>query len=295
MQGRLETYTYKTAAGCEIKADVYTKPTSRSRRPVIITIHGGALMLGSRHPIEHALLDPLISDGFAVVSVDYRLTPETKLPEIVEDVKDAFAWVRREGPELFGADGDRIAVQGISAGGYLSLVAGYSVDPRPAAVVSYSGYSDITADWYAKPDAHYLTHPIISETRARSVVGRGTPTESKPGDGRWDFYLYCRQTGNWPEETVGVDPDVDPDAFTPFCPIRNVTPDYPPTLLYHGDKDTDVPFEQSAQMVRKLEYAGVDVEFMPIYGADHGFGPDFREENQKVFTRTREFLREILG
>ena len=52
-----------------------------------------------------------------VVSIDYRLAPETKLPAIVEDVQDACRWVRERGPKLFRIAPERLAVMGGSAGG----------------------------------------------------------------------------------------------------------------------------------------------------------------------------------
>ena len=65
-------------------------------------------------------------------------------------------------------------------------------------------------------------------------------------------YLYCRQQGLWPKVLTGRDPDEEPRAFDAFCPVRNVTPECPPTLLIHGTKDTDVPYELSVQMAKEL-------------------------------------------
>jgi len=70
---------------------------------------------------------------------------------------------------------------------------------------------------------------------------------------------------------VGHDPDKEPRAFDPFCPVRNVTHNYQPTMLLHGDKDTDVPFEQSVQMAKELERHGVEHEFIRIPNGGHGF------------------------
>jgi dipeptidyl aminopeptidase/acylaminoacyl peptidase len=85
------------------------------------------------------------------------------------------------------------------------------------------------------------------------------------------FYLYCRQQGLWPQEVAGFNPHTQPKAFDAFCPVRNVTPEYPPTLLLHGDADTDVPFAQSEQMARELERHRVLYEFIRIPGGPHGF------------------------
>src|SRR5437867_2152699 len=99
------TYTYKTAGGCEIKADVYGAD-ARTRKPVVIWIHGGALINGSRRSVTRPFHGELLKQGFAVVSIDYRLAPETKLPDIIEDVRDAHRWVRKAGPKLFQIDPD---------------------------------------------------------------------------------------------------------------------------------------------------------------------------------------------
>ncbi len=77
-----------------------------------------------------------------------------------------------------------------------------------------------------------------------------------PSSGRSDFYLYCRQQGIWPEEISGHQPS-ERDWFSPFEPLRNVSATYPPTLLLHGEADTDVPFEQSVLMAEQLASQGV--------------------------------------
>src|SRR6266480_5210042 len=102
-----QTFTYKSISpqGKDLQADVY-RPPDDTVRPVIVFIHGGALMMGDRklNPKAGSLLEALLKAGYAVVSIDYRLAPEVKLPAIIEDVRDACAWVRKRGPELFQID-----------------------------------------------------------------------------------------------------------------------------------------------------------------------------------------------
>ncbi|HET7767301.1 MAG TPA: prolyl oligopeptidase family serine peptidase, partial [Chloroflexota bacterium] len=80
-----------------------------------------------------------------------------------------------------------------------------------------------------------------------------------------------RQHGLWPQEVAGLDPDKDDKAFDPYCPIRHVTAAYPPTLLLHGTADTDVPYQQSADMAAALQAAGVPHELITIPEGPHGF------------------------
>src|SRR5437879_2462126 len=104
-----KTFTYKSVSQCEIKADVYGNSADKTH-PVVIWIHGGALIMGHRGQIDQALLDKLLKAGYAVVTIDYRLAPETKLPAILEDLQDAGKWVREKGRGLFRIDAERIAV-----------------------------------------------------------------------------------------------------------------------------------------------------------------------------------------
>jgi acetyl esterase/lipase len=104
------------------------------------------------------------------VSFDYRLAPEVKLPAIIKDVRDAFRWLRERGPGLFHADPDRLVVTGGSAGGYLTLMTGFCVQPRPRALVAYWGYGDVDGDWYTKPSEHYRKQ-VPLRVMARAFLG----------------------------------------------------------------------------------------------------------------------------
>lgn len=275
-----KTYTFKTVKDCPIQADVYRLPGDEVR-PVLVWIHGGALITGHRGAINASQRQRYLKAGFVVVCIDYRLAPETKLAGIITDVQDAFRWVREKGPDLYKIDPRRVAVVGHSAGGYLTLMAGFAVEPRPQALVAFYGYGDITNEWYSKPDAFYRTRPLVTKEEAYKGIGKVEIAAGKtPERGR--FYLYCRQNGLWPREVAGFDPDKDPRAFDRFCPIRNVTRHYPPTLLLHGDNDTDVPHRQSVDMARELQRHGVTHAFVTIANGPHGFDGGKGMQDAKV-------------
>lgn len=285
-----ETFTYKTIGNLAIKADVYNGAPG-GRRPVAVWIHGGALIMGDRRGTDKSLLAELIKAGYAVVSIDYRLAPETKLAAILDDVRDAFGWVRKDGPRLFGAATERIAVLGGSAGGYLTLMSGFLIEPRPRALVSLWGYGDIAGDWYSRPDAFYRRQSLVPESEARAAVGTEALAEPPRSNQRSRFYLYCRQNGLWPNEVSGHDPVREPQAFDPFCPIRHVTDKYPPTMLIHGTIDTDVPHAQSVQMDQELTRHGVPHEFISVSGGGHGLGGLDRARVARVYERVLDFLK----
>ena len=223
--------------------------------------------------------------GFVVISIDYRLAPEAKLPQIIEDLRDAFRWVRETGPQAFKIDPRRMAVTGGSAGGYLTLMAGCCVNPRPQCLVSFYGYGDIVGEWYAKPDEFYLREPAVPKEEAYASVGQvplsGCTFLTKESDKRGRFYLYCRQNGLWCNEVAGLDPIKDLEALVPFCPVRNVTKEYPPTMLLHGDQDTDVPHEQSIMMAKELARHGVAHELRILRGQGHGFEAVLKDNEWK--------------
>ena len=263
------SFTYKQVGSTDIKADVYRSPGLDSR-PVILWIHGGALIFGSRSMLPADELAQFLQAGFLVVAIDYRLAPETKLPEILKDVDDAIDWVRTKGPSLFRADPSNVAVVGQSAGAYLAIMEGIRARPRVQAVVSFYGYGNISGEWYSKPDAFFLKQRRITREKAFQVVGSTVLSESAP-DPRSTFYVYCRQTGLWPSQVSGIDPLRNPKEFAPYNPESLVTSSYPSTFLLHGDRDTDVPFQMSERMAASLKRQGVNYRFYRMRGFNHLF------------------------
>ena len=90
------TVTYREVDGHKILADVY-RPDDEQVRPVIVWIHGSALIMGHRESIPTRIRELAAAKSYAVVSIDYRLAPETKLPEIISDIEAAFRWLARDG------------------------------------------------------------------------------------------------------------------------------------------------------------------------------------------------------
>lgn len=290
-----QTYTFKTVGDVAILADVY-RPPSDKPRPVVVWIHGGALINGHRAAVDRRLKDAVLELGYLVVSIDYRLAPETKLPMIIEDVEDTFHWVREKGPQLFGADAARIAVAGGSAGGYLTLTAGHRVKPRPAALVSFWGYGDLVGAWYSQPSPHprHHTSKLSREEAFRQVSGPSvSDSRERKGNGG-AFYQYCRQQGAWPLAVSGWDPHREAEKFFPYMPVKNVTPDYPPTLLIHGQTDTDVPHEQSALMAAEFKRHGVRHRLISVPAAEHGLAGADPQQVDEAYRAAMAFLRQAL-
>ncbi len=285
-----KTYTYKTAADLPIQADVY-RADDMQARPVVVWIHGGALIMGNRNGVPKNMVELCRSEGYALVSIDYRLAPEVKLPAIIANVEDAFRWIHGDGAKLCHLDVKRLVVTGGSAGGYLTLMTGLCVKPRPTALVAYWGYGDVDGDWYTKPSEHYRKQPLVSKDEAYKQVGAMPVTGSESGlKARGRYYLYLRQNGQWTKEVTGFDP-AERAKLDPYCPVRNITAAYPPTLLVHGTEDTDVPYELSANMAKELARHQVPHELVTVPGAGHGLAGGEKKLVEAANEKALAFIR----
>jgi acetyl esterase/lipase len=291
-----ETRSYKTVGALDIQADIY-RGAGSGPRPAILYIHGGALMMASRRGMPPRWeLERLTAAGYTVVTIDYRLAPATKLPDIVEDVTDAWAWLRSHAQDL-NIDPDRIAVMGMSAGAYLALLAGYRLSPRPRVVVSFYGYGDITGGWSMQPSPFYNSKPPVAETEAFKILQAEAEPSGESARIRNELYIYARQHGLWPKLISGHDPVTEPGWFAPYEPIRHITPDYPPTMLLQGEKDTDVPFEQAKALAQALSRNEVIHQLVSDPDWDHAFDYRINDKDPKVaaaFDLVLAFLAEQL-
>ena len=126
-----------------------------------------------------------------------------------------------------------------------------------------------------------VSGPPISDSRGRKGNGGA-------------FYQYCRQNGLWPNLVSDFDIATEPDKFFPFMPLKNVSADYPPTLLVHGTEDSDVPHEQSVLMQQEFEKQGVAHEFLSIEGAEHGLWRAKPEDTQRAQDTVLAFINKHL-
>jgi acetyl esterase/lipase len=291
-----DTCIYKFIDGVELAADV--RPAAgQFHRPVVMHIHGGALINGSRLGIPAELRELCDRENYVLVSIDYRLAPEVKLPEILYDVAEAWRWVHRQGPAGFRAHPARVAVMGESAGGFLSLMTGFAVTPRPTAIISYYGYGDLDGAWAVEPDEFYRTSlpPIDLDEVGRSVhkgVLSGTTFGEPLARQRGLYYRGLRQQGTWSEAVTGL---TGAEALRPYCPVHNVTSEFPPTMLVHGTVDTDVPYSKSVDMAAALERCGVPHQLITLEGGDHGFGGADEGAIAAARNRAMAFIKEYLG
>ena len=107
---------------------------------------------------------------------------------------------------------------------------------------------------------------------------------------RSKFYLYCRQNGQWPKLVSGFDPRKESKEFTPYERVCNVSKHYPPTILIHGTKDTDVPYEQSTLMDEQFKRHEVSHRLVTVKDAGHGLARGKAEEIEAAYEEALKFI-----
>ncbi len=297
----MRTYVYKTVGNVKIEADVYPIAQDQPEgHPVVVHLHGGALIGGSRKGMSGILMNTCQQAGYVAVSADYRLAPEVKLPDIIADVRDLLQWVNEQGPKLFNAQAGNFVVIGESAGGYLTMMTGL-MEPKPRGLVSYYGYGDVDGEWLTKPAEFYCSDafrkgkPLLSKEEAYKGVTGQVLTDTLPPRSHGQVYLYLRQQGLWPKEVTGFDPVTEKEKLDPYCPVRNITAKYPPIVMLHGTADTDVPCQKSRDMADQLKQNGVYYEMHELPGVGHGFGGGDYQLVMKARLRSYQFIQEVLS
>jgi acetyl esterase/lipase len=260
-----------------LRLDLYLPPVTRAPAPLVVWIHGGAFMHGDPSALpplltRERLFTRLPLAGYAIASIEYRLSSEATFPAQLEDVQASIRWLRARAAEL-GIDPARVAVWGESAGGHLAAHAGVAGREVPATA-----------------DVEFADQP----THVAAVIDWYGPT---------DFAAMDRQAGpisrmnhdhpDSPESRlIGAPVQTRPDLVARADPAMQATPSAPPFLVMHGTRDGLVPFGQSQHLVDRLEELGVRVEFRPVDGADHVF--EGYEEGGVLVDEVIEFLRRTI-
>lgn len=245
------------------KLDLYL-PKEGTNLPLIINIHGGAFRAGTK---EDGVPLLYLAQGYAVASINYRLSQHAIFPAQIEDCKAAVRWLRAHAAE-YRLDPGRFAAWGSSAGGHLAAMLGTTGDTKEF---------DVGA---------HLDQP----SRVQAVVDYVGPTDFLQMDAHRPANGMLHDPANSPEsQLIGGAIQENKDKAVRANPITYVTPGDPPFLICHGDADPLVPVHQSILLEAALEKAGVPVTLYTVPGAGHG---GFRDP--KVPEMTRAFLAKYL-
>jgi len=224
-------YGTYTGGAQNLLLDLYLPLSGPVPRPVIVWIHGGAWLAGSRFPVP-SNVTAFCTQGYAVASIDYRLSGTAIWPAQIQDCRGAVRWLRANAAQ-YGLDPDRIGAWGSSAGGHLAALLGTS-----------GGVASVTIG-SATVDLEGATGGNLGlSSRVHSVVDWFGPTDFLA---MRDFPGFDHEGPNSPESLLlGGAIQTVPALAASANPITYLTPDDPPMLILHGTVDTTVPFNHNA-------------------------------------------------
>ncbi|HEY6167035.1 MAG TPA: alpha/beta hydrolase [Verrucomicrobiae bacterium] len=249
-----------------LKLDLRLPANSRNPAPLLIYIHGGAWRSGSKTEVP---VSGLLEKGFAIASVDYRLTPIAPFPANVHDIKASIRFLRANAGE-FGCDPKRFAIVGSSAGGHLAALVGVS-----------NGHTELEGAVGAHRGVSSDVQAIVSffgAANLQSILGQSTPRG-----------LSVRVPAL--QLLLDGQPDEKPALARLASPVAHVDALDPPLLLIHGDADPQMPLEQSRELHAAYQTAKCPVEFVVLPGSGHG-GKEFYDVERLALVEN--FLRKHL-
>lgn len=229
----------------DVRLLVYTPPGEASGpRPALCHIHGGGYVIGTADIGDFSNRALALAVGCKVVSVDYRLAPETRWPGALEDCYAGLCWMADNATTL-GIDPAKIAIAGESAGG-----------GHAAALAIHARGQGGPAICLQLLDA-----PMLDDRT-------GSTSDPHPHAGEF-VWTPDKNVFGW-EAMLGVTPG-GPDISEGMAPAR--TQDLsglPPTFISVGA--LDLFLEEDLEFTRRLTRVGVPAELHVIPGAYHGFG-----------------------
>jgi acetyl esterase/lipase len=260
--------------------DIYLPDQGEGPFPVIVAIHGGAFMGCDKADLQVMPMLAGLARGYAVVSINYRMSGEARFPALVQDAKAAVRWIRAHA-EDYGFDPSRVAAWGGSAGAYLSSMLGVTagIDELEDLDLGNAGQpSNVQAavGWFGptdflKMDEHLAASGLLAPHGMR------------------------HNEANSPESLLLGAPITEIPARVRLAShMTYVRPGAPPFFLQHGTHDPIVPVQQSIEFAAKLRQvngeASVRLELLP--GAIHA-DPQF--ETPENVRKVLDFIDAQLG
>ena len=250
---------YTKVGDWEGKMDLYLPPQKNGPSPVVINIHGGGWNKGVKE--SQTGFNTFFRNGFAVANIAYRLSQQATAPAAVEDTRCALIYLIKNAKEL-NIDVNRIVIMGGSAGGHLALMGGMlGNDHRFDS--NCSGVENI---------------------KVAAIIDKYGITDV------WDWGYGKIKTSRSATQWLGGK-SKDKDFAASVSPISYVSKETPPIFIVHGDADPTVPYQQSADLHKKLVEAGVKTKFITVEGGLHG--KFTKEKNSEINKEIISFLKEL--
>jgi acetyl esterase/lipase len=229
--------------GMALTFDVIRPKTNANGAAVLFMVSGGWVSTYVPPQRMAERFQDLLNKGFTVIPVRHGSSPKYVIPEIVSDVRRAVRFIRFNARK-WDIDPNRLGVLGGSAGGHLALVLGTASD---------NGDPNAKEEFMKESD------------RVASVVAYFPPVDLRP----LARGVNPQPTGGTLDRFPAL--NFDKEKAADYSPIVHVSPDDPPTLLIHGDKDDLVPIRNSKIIYEAFQKNNVKSQFITIEGAGHGF------------------------
>ncbi|OOF90359.1 hypothetical protein ASPCADRAFT_212041 [Aspergillus carbonarius ITEM 5010] len=309
------THVYATHQATDLHLDVYlAQPIDPvTPKPIILWLHGGYLITGTRSAIPTWLLNHALAQQWPLVSPDYRVLPESTGLHTVDDVLSAYQWVAESLTQLHPecrADPTRIIVAGASAGGWCALITALHfstpVDtiPVPCALFLLYAMTDPGSEKWAQRVS--LPGATVDPDTARELL-EDIPTRIARGDvclgeefpkseeelktrKRLPLLYAIMEKGVYLDYLTGVDgfgkrvmsaglEEVVGQRAKQLFPLDfgEFGSGFPSSVVVHGTADGEVSCGESEKLVKRLEEGGVGVRYFPVLGADHVFDLELQE------------------
>lgn len=241
-----------------LKLDLHTPKATNP--PLLVYIHGGAWRAGSKSDVPVARL---LEHGFAIASVDYRLSPQALFPAQIHDIKAAIRFLRAKS-ELYRINAKRIGIIGSSAGGHLAALVGVT-----------NGHKTLEGEVGDHLDQSSDVHVVVSlfgASNLQTILSQST-----------EFGLQMRIPAL--KLLLGNTPDQKADLAKIASPVEHLDKNDPPLLLVHGDADPQMPFAQSQEFARAYKQSHLPVQLMVMSGSRHGGDEFYDEERTSVLAQ----------
>lgn len=260
-----------SANGHELqKLDLYV-PNAPGPHPLIIWIHGGGWFAGDKSrcfPLQQGFIER----GYAIASVNYRLTNDSIFPAPIEDCKAAIRWLRAHA-DKYQVHPDRFGVWGSSAGGHLAALVGTTseIDSfETGEHLDVSSSVQAVCDYYGPTDFTQMDDHAVPGTKHRHNAENSPESRLIGGPIQAPEYKEKVQRAN---------------------PIPYLSGDEPPFLIVHGDLDPVVAHHQSELLFTAMEQRKLAAQFITIQGGRHGGGFPHEELNPIVHSFFARFLK----
>lgn len=253
-QKTIKDIEFANVDGRSLKLDLYLPMKSDLNPPLVVWVHGGAWRRGARSSMP---LKDLVKRGYAIASVDYRLTPVAPFPANVHDIKAAIRWLRANAGK-YHYSSEKVAIAGASAGGHLAALVGTS-----------NGHTVLEGKVGKNPDQSSDIAAIVSfygAANLTTILHQSTP-----------HGLGVRVPAL--QLLLGGKPDEKTNLAKLASPYYQVNGAEPPLLLIHGDQDHQMPVNQSIELAARYREHLLPVQLEFIHGGGHG-GKQFYDEER---------------